>query len=195
VKLKQSEKAAAGTIRGLFCQALHIKDTSKWIPQGKNRQVLLGACVQAYNELGKRLQHVAFYQDDQRMWHIDPKTSGVFKFLPEAGPKKKIKHISGAIANIPESLTLTDDFSITKSWFEHMAQVEEGRLTQNIQKLFDPAQVATMEAGRAEPLNMAILTRFGLHLGEIESATAVADGGPGAQPPAPAGRQQRPRLL
>eukprot|EP00972_Heterocapsa_arctica_P039391 5800442-Heterocapsa_arctica.AAC.1 len=142
--------------------------------------------------MGKRLQHVSFDMDDQRKWHIDPKKSGVFQFLPEIGPKKQIRHISGAVANIPESMTLTDDYSLTKTWFEHMAQVEEGRLTQNIQKLFDPAQFATMEADRAEPLNRAILARFGSLVDDIESATALA----AAQPPAPpARRQQRPALM
>ena len=199
-KLKDAEKKVPGTIRALFFQGLAIKDSTKWIQQGKARQVLLDASTLAYKASGSRLKHVTFAMDEQGKFMLESKTSGVFKFLPAEGPKDSVEHISGVTVKLPSTLAVTEDHSISKCSLEHAALVEEGRISQSIMKLFDPCQQAKIETGRAECLNKFILQKYGALIAEASEAVgseeeAELKSQKSQKPAAPAKAAARPKTL
>lgn len=158
--LKECEKACNGSIRGLFFMGAAVKETTKWIHQGKDRGVLKAALGELYVRRGSRCKHVKIKKDEKERPYIDWVVSGIYQFEPDpenANRMGAVKHIDGMKAQVPKELNIPTGFKILKSWHEHTAIVEAGKVTQQISKLFAEEEVNRFHSTRAEDFKKIVI--------------------------------------
>lgn len=183
-KIRDAEKAFLGSIKGLFFQALGVKECRKWVKVGKRKDVFMKAALELYNDRGRRLRNFTFATGLKGKYFIDWRTSGIYQLLPLAENKKThVQHTAGLQQALPEELTVTNQYTIAKPWHESTAVLEIGRLDQTIAKMFPGTDVAQFLSSRHEQVSMA----FGAALAELDS---IEGGAPDPTPVPPAGRRE-----
>lgn len=173
-KLRDADKHTPGSIKGLFFQALGVRETTKWHEHGKPRDVFLLACKRLYVERGRRISHVVFSTDSKGKWFIDWKVSGVYTLSPETGKKTHIKHFKLPAIPLGDEINCAGEYSISKPWHELAASLEVGKLTQTISRIFPEADVAAFASSRSESVTAAFV-RAHAELNTLNAEPAPGD--------------------